>query len=57
MLKNQSHDQDAGAEPTPQFATDAEIECAERLRHWLEELYLGRSDALGGLATRREEVH
>jgi len=34
---------DTSVEPTPDFATDAEIELAERLRHQLEERYLGPS--------------
>jgi len=29
-----------GEEPAPSFATDAEIEMADRLRHELEERYL-----------------
>jgi len=44
MLKTQFSGQTASTEPTPLFATDAEIECAQRLRHRLEERYLGHSD-------------
>jgi hypothetical protein len=41
MLKIQSHDHNASVEPAPSFASDAEIELAEQLRHQLEERYLG----------------
>ena len=57
MVKNQYHGQTAGTEPTPLFATDAEIECAQRLRHRLEERYLGRSDALAELLAPNGDVH
>jgi len=38
-----------GAEPTPNFPTDAEIELAEQLRQQLEKQYLGRSTALSSV--------
>ena len=57
MLKNQSFDQTAGIEPTPLFATDAEIECAQRLRHRLEERYLGHSGAFAEVSAPVGEVH
>ena len=57
MLKNQSFDQTAGIEPTPLFATDAEIECAQRLRHRLEERYLGHSGAFAEVPAPVGEVH
>ena len=34
-----------GDDPAPSFATDAEIEMAERLRHQLEERYLNPPSA------------
>ena len=34
---------DAGREPAPSFASDAEIKLAEALRRQLEERYLGSS--------------
>jgi len=49
MLKNQIRDETPGIGPTPQFATDADIECAQRLRHRLEERYLGHSEAFAEL--------
>jgi hypothetical protein len=57
MLKIELPDQNTGSEPTPQFATDAEVAFAERLRHKLEERYLGRSDATSDVGARRREVH
>lgn len=39
------HQPDISAEPPPQFASGAEIELAEKLRHQLEERYLGASAA------------
>ena len=53
MLKNPSDAHTAGLEPRPLFATDAEIEWAQRLRHRLEERYLGQSDALAELGAGR----
>jgi hypothetical protein len=41
MLKTQLHNHDTGVEPTPSFASDAEIRLAEQLRHQLEERYFG----------------
>ena len=57
MLKNQIRDEAAGIEPTPLFATDDEIACAQRLRHRLEERYLGHSDAFAELPAPPGEVH
>jgi hypothetical protein len=45
MLKTQLPSQDAGVEPAPQFASDAEIELADQLRRQLEERYFGSSAA------------
>ena len=46
-----------GSEPTPQFATDAEVAFAQWLRHQLEERYLGQSATTSELATRLGEIH
>jgi len=43
MLKTELHNFDAIGDPPPAFATDAEIEIAEQLRHRLEERYLAPS--------------
>jgi hypothetical protein len=43
MLKTELHNFDAIGDPPPAFATDAEIEMAEQLRHRLEERYLALS--------------
>ena len=45
MPKIELPDSKAGPEPTPRFATDAEVAFAERLRHDLEKRYLGPSTA------------
>jgi hypothetical protein len=39
------HHPDTSVEPTPTFASDAEMALAEQLRHQLEERYLGQSAA------------
>ena len=43
MGKPEPHNQDVGGDPAPNFATDTEIEIAERLRRQLEERYLAPS--------------
>jgi hypothetical protein len=40
MHKAELHNNDANSDPAPCFATDAEIEIADKLRHQLEERYL-----------------
>ncbi len=45
MPKIDIYKRDDGVDPAPRFASDAEIELAERLRHELEERYLGRPAA------------
>ncbi len=47
--------QDTGVEPTPKFASVAEIELAEQLRHQLEERYLEASAAPPSLLNRSGE--
>lgn len=41
MFETEVYNQHSGGDPSPSFATDAEIEIADRLRHQLEERYLG----------------
>ena len=57
MLKIQLHSHNASAEPAPSFASDAEIELAEQLRHQLEERYLGPSAAPLPLQERLGKGH
>ena len=57
MLKNESHNHDAGAEPSPRFATAADIALAEQLRSQLEERYFGAAAAHSSSAPRSGEVH
>jgi hypothetical protein len=43
MMKPEPQNHDTSGDPIPTFATDAEIEIADRLRHQLEERYLAPS--------------
>ena len=43
MLNIELYNDDSNGEPAASFATDAEIEIADRLRHQLEERYLAPS--------------
>ena len=43
MLKIELYNQDASGDPAVKFATDAEIETAERLRRQLEDRYFAPS--------------
>jgi hypothetical protein len=52
MPKIQLHNRDASVEPTPRFASDAEIRLAEQLRYQLQERYLGPSAARSPLQAR-----
>jgi hypothetical protein len=45
MFKIERYNTDTIGDPAPRFATDAEIEIAEQLRHQLEERYLAPSAA------------
>lgn len=56
MLKIESHKVDTSAEPTPTFATEAEIALAEKLRHQLEERYFGPSAARPSLKASSGEA-
>ena len=55
MPKIPLHNRDPGVEPTPRFASDAEIKLAEQLRYQLEERYLGPSAARSPLQARSGE--
>jgi hypothetical protein len=57
MLKIELADPPTGTEPTPQFATDAEVAIAQRLRHRLEEIYLGQAVDAEELLARPTDVH
>ena len=57
MRKNQLPDREASVEPAPLYASDADIELAQRLRHQLEERYLGSSGAPSPLRYRKGDNH
>jgi hypothetical protein len=57
MHKSQFRDRDANVEPAPLYASDADIELAQRLRHQLEERYLGPSEAPSPLRYRNGDNH
>ncbi len=57
MYRIELHNSDSNSDPAPSFATDAEIEFAERLRHQLEERYLAPAAAAAPLQTRSNERH
>ena len=45
------------SEPTPQFATDADVALAQWLRRQLEQQYLGNSVGTAELVSQSGEVH
>ena len=57
MLKAELHNYDTNLDPAPCFASDAEIEIADRLRHQLEERYLAPSAATPPLPAPSSDVH
>ena len=57
MRKNQLPDRDATVEPAPLYASDADIELAQQLRHQLEERYLGPSQTPSPLRYRKGDNH
>ena len=57
MRKNQLPDRDATVEPAPLYASDADIELAQQLRHQLEERYLGPSQAPSPLRYLKGDNH
>jgi len=57
MLKIELYNHGSSGEPAPSFATDAEIEIADRLRHQLEERYLAPSAPSSPSQARSGEGH
>lgn len=57
MRKNQSPAHDANVEPAPRYASDADIELAQQLRHQLEERYLDPSEVPSPLRDRKGDNH
>ena len=57
MRKKELSDREASVEPAPLYASDADIELAQRLRHQLEERYLGPSEAPSPLRYRKGDNH
>jgi len=57
MRKNQLPDREASVEPAPLYASDADIELAQRLRRQLEQRYLGPSEAPSPLHYRKGDSH
>jgi len=57
MLKIAMSDSPVGSDPSPQFATEAEVAFAQWLRHQLEQRYLGRSAPREELAPKASEMH
>jgi len=57
MLKIELPYRDSGFEPAPRFASNAEIELADRLRRQLEERYFEASAALSTSPVRSGKDH
>jgi hypothetical protein len=57
MNRTELYNQDTDRDPAPCFATDAEIEIADQLRHQLEERYLAPCAPSAPLPARSGEVH
>ena len=57
MLKAELHNYETNVDPAPCFASDAEIEIADRLRHQLEERYLAPSAATPPAPAPSSDVH
>jgi hypothetical protein len=57
MHKSQFRDHGATVEPAPLYASDADIELAQQLRHQLEERYFGSSAASPLARDRSSETH
>ncbi len=57
MLKIERYSRDSIDEPAACFASDEEIEIADRLRRRLEELYLGASTTDGRVPGDSSERH
>jgi hypothetical protein len=57
MLKAELQDHDASGDPAARYATDSEIEIADRLRHQLEERYLAPSAPPAAWRTGPKDTH
>ena len=57
MLKTELYNHDNIGDPPASFATDAEIEIADQLRHQLEERYLAPSAPHSPLQVRSGKDH
>ena len=57
MLKTELYNHDNIGDPPANFATDAEIEIADQLRHQLEERYLALSAPYSPLQVRSGKDH
>jgi hypothetical protein len=57
MLKIEMSDSHVRSDPSPRFATDAEVAFAQWLRHQLEQRYLGDSVAGSELAPKAADMH
>jgi len=57
MLKIELHNRDTNGDPVPTYATDAEIELADQLRHQFEEQFLGSPAASAPVQERSSERH
>jgi len=57
MLEIELYKHDTDGDPAVSFATDAEIEIADQLRHRLEERYLASSAPSSPLQVRSSENH
>jgi len=55
MLTIDLHNHDTNSDPAPSFATDAEIELADQLRHQLEERYLAPSAPAAAFLARSSD--
>ncbi len=57
MPKTAPADDVIGIDPTPAYATDAEIALATQLRRQLEERYFGTSASASTIPERPDSVH
>jgi len=57
MVKIDLHNHDGSVEPAPQYASEADIALAQKLRHQLEERYFGSSAEHPPSEPRSGDVH
>jgi len=57
VMLNIANSDSHGHEPTPQFATDAEVAFAQWLRRQLEQRYLGQSSTTLEVGSPLSDVH